>query len=97
MIQFTQFLRPDGRPRTIEIARSDEIEAKARDLIGNQCSFECEVLTTGEVSFTCEHLPDSDDPENLAIEVVQNGPGIGEAVDRLVNDAHDELYRPASQ
>ena len=54
MIQFTQFLRPDGRSKKIEIERSPEIEAVAAQLAAAGCRLEAEVLLTGECSFTCE-------------------------------------------
>jgi len=86
-IPFTQYLRPNGRARTIEIDRAPEIIKKARFLVSRFCSFEAEVLVTGECSFTCE----TTDGEVLAIEVVPNGPEVLAAVDRLVNAAYDKL------
>lgn len=78
-IPFTQYLLPDGRKRPIDIDRSCEIEAIAQQFIASGGSYEAEVLTTGEVSFTaCKN------GEDIEIEVCANGPGVGEAVDRLV-------------
>lgn len=52
---------------------------KANQIHAAGFRFKCEILTTGEVSLTI-----TDDEADHAIEVVPNGPGTGEAVDRLV-------------
>lgn len=78
-IQFTQFLRPDGRPVSVSIDRPDEIASRAASIVRRGFRFECEHLTTGEVSLTI-----ADDDGDHAIEVVANGPGVPLAVDRLV-------------
>lgn len=92
MIQFTQYLRPNGTPKPVTINRPEDIEKLAADLIGNGCRFEIEELLTGEVSMTCERS-DGDDTETLAIQVVPNGPQVPEAVDKMVREAWEELYR----
>lgn len=83
-IPFTQYVAPHGRKREVSI----EMPA---DLVGLACRFieaggryEAEVLTaTGEVSLTA-HLVVDGEPQDVAIEVVPNGPGMKEAVERLV-------------
>jgi hypothetical protein len=92
MIPFTQHLMPDGRRKSITIDRPEEIESLAIALIGAGCSFEIEMLQTGEVSMTCEHTVDGE-TETLAIEVVPNGPAVPTAVDKMVREAHSELAR----
>lgn len=83
VIEFTQYLRPDGHTKTIEIdGRTEEIVKMANTVRTFGGAFEAEVLTTGEVSFTVHY-----DDEDIAIEVVPNGPGVGDAVDRLVRSA----------
>lgn len=83
MIRFTQFVRPHGHRREGGFERSAEIEQLAADFERRGGWFEAEVLTTGEVSLTaCRDTGDG--PDDVAIEVVENGPSIGEAVDRLV-------------
>jgi hypothetical protein len=86
MIPFTQFLRPDGEQKTIQIQRSPEIEAVAAQLIAAGCRLEAEVLRTGECSFTCER-----GEQVLAIEVCQNGPPVLAAVDKLIAEAIGQL------
>lgn len=78
-IYFTQFLRPDGRKTLIWIDRPDAVAARADFITLHGFRFECEQLTTGDVSFTI-----SDDYGDYAIEVVTNGPGVPEAVDRMI-------------
>lgn len=83
-IPFTQYLLPDGRTRTVEVDRPTPVELAAEKIIAAGWKFESEILTTGEVSLTVH------DPVNevdVAGEIVPNGPGIGEAVDRLVDAA----------
>lgn len=82
-IPFTQYLLPNGRRAPTEIERGPEVEAKAREIIAAGYCFECELLTTGHVSLT---IADPLEQEDVAIEVVPNGPGLGEAVDKLVSD-----------
>lgn len=81
IIPFTQFVAPNGTRREVTIVVSDETATKARLIIQRGFAFECEVLMSGEVSLTVTD-PDEGD---LDIEVVQNGPGVREAVERLVD------------
>lgn len=90
-IPFTQFLRPNGRRRDVSIEVADDVASKARELIGQGLSFECEELMTGEVSLTIT------DPEegDLDIRVRPNGPGIREAVEDMVRGFDLEAARAA--
>lgn len=86
MIPFTQYMRPMGEPRPVKVERPEPIETLAKELIAQGCRLDCEVLTTGEVSFTVEH-------ENwpatiIASELVANGPTVLPAVDRMIKEAH---------
>jgi hypothetical protein len=87
-MKFTQFLRPDGRKQEVFIDRSPEIEAMALECVQAGVRFEAEVLTTGEVSLTAQ---DDELDEPLAHEIVPNGPGVPEAVDRLVRATHKHV------
>lgn len=82
-IQFTQYTLPHGRRSTTEIERGADVEAKAREIIAAGYRFECELLRTGHVSLT---ITDPNEGEDVAIELVPNGPGVGEAVDKLVSE-----------
>lgn len=88
-IPFTQFMRPDGRPVEVSIERPDHVAAKAKSIIDRGYRFECEHLTTGEVSLTV-----AGEDDDLDIEICSNGPGlVGPAVDRLVDRVHAALAR----
>lgn len=85
-IPFTQFLMPNGRREPVEIDRPAEVAAKARRLISLGCHFDIEMLSTGQISMTCEDDRWEDDPV-LAHEICPNGPEVPIAVDRLVATA----------
>jgi len=90
-IEFTQYLRPDGRRTMVDIDRSPEIEALADKIVAAGGRFECEHLTTDHASFTVAYLGD-----DLAIEVCKNGPEVPAAVDRLVRKAAKKLNIPVT-
>ena len=82
-IPFTQYLMPNGRKVAVTIARPKEIYDKAMDIIKAGYCFEVELLTTGHVSMT---ITDNDDDHD--IEVVDNGPEVPMAVDRMITRFH---------
>jgi hypothetical protein len=87
-IHFTQYLRPDGTPKDVEVDRPEEIEALAGQLIEMGCWFDIEVLNNGVVSMTCE-IDDGDqsEPIILAHQLVLNGPSVLDSVDDLIRTA----------
>lgn len=87
-IPFTQFLRPDGRRREIFIERPDEICEKAMDIIKAGYRLEIEELKTGHINMTI-----SDDEDDYEREIVNNGPGVPLAVDKMVNRFYGRLYQ----
>ena len=91
MIMFTQYLRPDGRPRPCKVERPPQIEALAHELQAAGVKLEAEVLTTNEVSLTAEREGDDGELDVDGIEVVPNGPEVPGAVDRLITTAHGQL------
>lgn len=78
-IPFTQYLRPNGRQTEVAIDRPPHIAELAERIISRGYRFECEELTTGHASLTIAGPDDDED-----IELVMNGPGVPDAVDRLV-------------
>ena len=82
-IPFTQYLRPDGRKRPMTINRPEHIEGMALALSTEGARFNCEELSTGHVSVTCEFAGG-----DVAIEVCPNGPPVEEAVDRMIKAAY---------
>jgi hypothetical protein len=91
-IPFTQYVLPNGRKKLIHIVRPPEVVATAQEVAAMGGRFECEILTTGHVSLTCVGEIDGEESD-VAIEVVANGPGIPEAVDRLVEKARAALSK----
>lgn len=81
-IPFTQYLRPNGRKALTFIERPAEIEAMAQEIRAKGYRFESEELREGTVSFTV--ASPHEDEGDIAIELVPNGPGVPDAVDKLV-------------
>lgn len=86
---FTQYLRPDGRRRTVWVERSAETAADARLVVAAGFHFDIEELSSGHVSMTVE--PNTTDAHGddspVAHELCVNGPSVPDAVDRLVRAA----------
>ncbi|MDJ0512782.1 MAG: hypothetical protein QNJ62_04995 [Methyloceanibacter sp.] len=82
-IEFTQYIAPHGRTKTITIFRPQDIADKAAAILSQGFRFEAEIVPGlgNMVSLTI-----ADDEMDHAIEVVPNGPGVGEAVDRLISN-----------
>ena len=88
-IYFTQYLLPLGEQRRVSVDRPEEIGRLAEAVTKAGYHFECEMLTTGEVSLTCEG-PDPNDAEEIIVlssRIVENGPPVIEAVDAVVLEA----------
>lgn len=85
-IPFTQFLMPFGRRTQTTVDMPEEIEKLAKDFIKAGGWFESEMLSSGHVSLTACWNVDGED-EDIAIEVVENGPRVIGAVERLVRKA----------
>jgi len=96
-IPFTQYLLPDGRTRPITIERPKEILDIAEGIIKEGVYFEAEMLRTGEVSLTAEYDDEEGEQETLAINICENGPGIGDIVDILVKEARRVLDETKSK
>jgi hypothetical protein len=82
-ILFTQYLRPDGRKRGVEIDMLQEVEDLAERFIAAGGRYECEELTPGHASLTAVYEVDGED-QDIAIEVCSNGPEVPERVEKLV-------------
>lgn len=90
-IQFTQFMRPDGRRKPVTIDRPEEVADKAALVIEAGGRFAVEHAWTGHASFTCEWRD-----QDIAIKVCENGPAVLDAVDRVVEDALQYIRSVAS-
>jgi len=82
-IPFTQYLRPNGRRRDVEIDMPQEVEDLAKSFIAAGGRYECEELTTGHASLTAVYEVDGED-QDIAIEVCPNGPEVPPRVEKLV-------------
>ena len=78
-IPFTQYLLPNGERRAVSINRPDPVVEKAKAIMEAGFRFECEMLSTGHVSFTV-----SDDYWDYAIRICLNGPEVPRIVDELI-------------
>lgn len=85
-IPFTQYLRPHGTPKSIQIEMDADTEEKATKLLASGCHFDAEVLMTGIVSLTCERGDDC-----LSHELCPNGKAVIEAVRKVVHNAFDRV------
>lgn len=81
VIELTQYIRPHGRKQTVYAPTSQAVEAMANRIVEAGFKFECEVLTTGEVSLTI-----SSGHEDVAIEICQNGPEVQDTLSKLVQE-----------
>ena len=92
-IKFTQYLRPNGRKRPIEIERPEDTAQKADYLVEKGCWFDIEELTTGMISATAEHEARNEDEDVwvLAHEIGPNGPPMLVMIDTLVATAGDAM------
>ena len=87
-IPFTQYLQPNGAKRAVVVDADADTEAKAKILLDRGYHFDIEILTTGIVSLTCE-----DDDDVISIELCENGPGITEAIQKLVQGAYERTEK----
>ena len=78
-IEFTQYLRPHGQKKKVRIDRPKAVADKAKEIKNAGLCLECEVLMSGDVSFTI-----ANEELDLAFEIVPNGPEVPDAVDRLI-------------
>lgn len=75
---------PDGRKKKVTIDLDDRIAYKADMFIARGGSFECEVLTTGAVSFTAVM-----NEEDVAIQLSKNNQEVVGKVKQLINNAYN--------
>lgn len=84
-VVFTQYIRPRGERKLVEIERPDEIVTLAKKIVALGYVFECEVLGDAQstVSFT---IGDPKREIDVAIQLVPNGPRVPETVDKLITN-----------
>jgi hypothetical protein len=82
-VPFTQYLLPNGRQVPVSVERPADVEEMAQRFIEAGGRYECEVLTTGQISLTAV-LDVDDEPQDVEIVICRNGPDVLAATDRLV-------------
>lgn len=82
-ILFTQYLRPNGQQVQVTIDSTPMIEGRAEFFIKAGGHFDCEQLTTGEVSFTAMY-----NDKTIAHEVCTNDEAVRTVVASIVNSAY---------
>lgn len=89
MIKFTQFLRPNGQRKEIEISRGKDIEDMASELILDNCSFELELIPVGLVHIEVMAPPlETLEECSLASDLVIHGPELLKAIDKMIRSAY---------
>jgi len=86
-VPFTQYLLPDGRRTQVLIDMPEEVEGIARRFIASGGRYECEILTTGDVSITKRRGEEGD----VAIAVCPNGPEVPANVDKVVRESEQYI------
>jgi len=93
-VHFTQFMFPDGRPRSVEIEMPDEnVGVLAEELNAAGWSFEVECFPATQMV----HADCCDDEGPLAQSLCDNGPDAPGAIEGLIRSAHNrwvEAGRP---
>jgi len=79
-LNVTQFIRPDGEQRPISCTVSDELSGKIRAMEDAGLRVTAEVIGPN-VSFCIENFE-----EDLVCEIVPNGPGIVQALEKIVRE-----------
>lgn len=93
-VPFTQYLRPDGRTKEISIEMPRKIGLLARSLLSKGYYFSAEILTTDQVSLTCEAVVSGVESKIAAHIVCDDGPGVPQQVERLITEAWDSVTKP---
>lgn len=87
-VEFTQYLRPDGRKRIVSVDLADEYSSKAKILKEKGCQFEIEELMNGMIHMDCIY-----DDEPLSNKLCQNGPDVVNKVEELIVDSFQALKK----
>jgi hypothetical protein len=82
IVEVTQYMRPDGRKVKMLTPIHDSFQAPYDVIKMRGWRIAAEVLTDGMVSVAVE-----DDEQDLANEIVENGPEIPRAIERVLAEA----------
>jgi len=87
-VQFTQYLRPNGRKVTQYIDLKPEIEKMAQTIIDCGYRFESEILSD---EITCSFTITNDEEGDVYIVLVHNGPEVPQKISEMIWDFHSKL------
>ena len=87
-VQFTQYLRPNGRKIIQYIDLKPEIEKMAQTIIDYGYRFESEVLRD---DITCSFTITNDEEGDVYIILVPNGPEVPQKISEMIWDFHSKL------
>lgn len=79
--ELVQYMMPNGRAKDVTTELPDEARDDYNAMTGAGCRLEAEVLVTDEVSVT---IFDPDEEVDVDIEVVPNGPGVQQALLKML-------------
>lgn len=80
-ISFTQYLRPDGRKKSVTIEVDNSVAIKAQEILDKGFKFECEELLSGMCSFTI-HDPEAE--RDASIRLHPNASGVRECIVNMI-------------
>jgi hypothetical protein len=91
-IPFTQFLRPSGERRQTFIDVPHQVALLARRFIEEGGAYTSELLRGGQVSLCAEFTVEGERQDIVAL-IAPNGPGIEEAVEKVVRESYEFLQK----
>lgn len=84
-IRLTQYVLPDGRKQTVYAPVPEDVYKKAQAITELGHRFECEVLSTGDVSLTITgYDEDAGEYQDLAVKICPNGPGVQKTLNSMI-------------
>ncbi len=78
-VEFTQFMRPDGREKTVNTTLPVSAKEAYQEMLVADCRLEIEVLQNGAVSATI-----SNGDEDIDCILRANGPGLQKAIANMI-------------
>lgn len=87
-VRFTQFIRPNGKRREIQLTVDEETKIKATMLQEDGYNFEIEILRD-DVTVSMEVCKEDEEGEidTLSLRLVTNGPLVPQTVQEMIDEA----------
>lgn len=93
MVKFIQYLRPNAETREIYISQPPETTAMADAIRKHGGRLTAEVVEVGIVSLACEYNHPEEGETDIVLELVKNGPGMSDGVNRMIRRSWAEIQR----